>query len=124
MRRLGFTTIELLIVIVLIGVIVTIGFPRIRRTLDKTNVRSARVYLGTAVATARAAAVQRGCRAAVHFTSPGTVWVTACSRVTPAGTDTIGGVVDLASRYKVTLAATSDSIRFDPRGLNMDNTIS
>ena len=120
MRRLGFTTIELLIVIVLIGVIVTIGFPRIRRTLDTTNVRSARVYLGTAVATARAAAVQRGCRAVVHFTSgaSGTVWVTTCSRANPAALDTIGGVVQLASRFNVTLAVTTDSIRFDPNGLS------
>jgi len=122
MRRVGFTTIELIIVVVMIGIIAVIGFPKIRRALDTTNVRSSRVYLSTAVATARAAAVQRGCRAAVHFSSPGTVWVTACSRANPAGTDTIGSVVNLASRYNVTLAATSDSIRFDPRGLNMDNT--
>src|SRR5438046_8454324 len=123
MRRLGFTTIELLIVIVLIGVIVTIGFPRIRRTLDTTNVRSARVYLSTAVATARAAAVQRGCRAVVHFTSgaSGTVWVTTCSRANPAALDTIGGVVQLASRFNVTLAVTTDSIRFDPNGLRPEN---
>src|SRR2546426_10394370 len=70
MRRLGFTTIELLIVIVLIGVIVTIGFPRIRRTLDTTNVRSARVYLGTAVATARGPPAPRGRRGAGALPAP------------------------------------------------------
>src|SRR5207247_1122752 len=106
-RRRGFTPIEMIIVVVMIGIIAVIGFPKIRRALDTTNVRSTRVYLGTAVATARAVAVQRGCRAAVHFSSPGTVWVTACSRTNAAATDTIGSVVDLASRYNVTLAATS-----------------
>jgi prepilin-type N-terminal cleavage/methylation domain-containing protein len=122
MRRHGFTTIEMIIVVVMIGIIAVIGFPKIRRALDKTNVRSTRVFLGTAVATARAAAVQRGCRTAVHFSSGmGTVWVTACSRANPAAIDTIGGVADLASRYNVTLVATNDSIQFDPRGLSMTN---
>src|SRR5205807_6937734 len=117
MRRDGFTLIEMIIVVVMIGVIAVIGFPKIRRALDQTNVRSTRVFLSTAVATARAAAVQRGCRTAVHFANgSGTVWVTACSRANPALIDTIGGVANLASRYNVTLAATNDSIQFDPRG--------
>ena len=62
----------------------------------------------------------RGCRAVVHFTSgaSGTVWVTTCSRANPAALDTIGGVVQLASRFNVTLAVTTDSIRFDPNGLS------
>src|SRR2546421_11725459 len=95
MERSGFTTIELIIVVLIIGVIAAIGFPKIRGTLDKTNVRSARVYLSTELVTARATAVQRGCYAVVHFTSgaSGAIWVTACPRRMPgAGTvDTIGG---------------------------------
>src|SRR5437870_1983337 len=57
MRRDGFTLIEMIIVVVMIGVIAVIGFPKIRRALDQTNVRSTRVFLSTAVATARAAAL-------------------------------------------------------------------
>src|SRR2546430_9005591 len=117
-----YTTIELIIVVLIIGVIAAIGFPKIRGTLDKTNVRSARVYLSTQLVTARATAVQRGCYAVVHFTSgaSGAIWVTACPRRMPgAGTvDTIGGVEQLADRYNVTLTATRDSVRFDPRGLS------
>jgi prepilin-type N-terminal cleavage/methylation domain-containing protein len=125
MRRSGFTTIEMLIVVAMIGVLAAIGFPQMRRALEKTNVRSARVFLGTAAATARASAVQRGCRAVVHFSSAasGTVWVTACPRRNPgAGTvDTVGGVEQLGSRYNVTLTPTRDSVQYDPRGLSMDN---
>ena len=92
--------------------------------LFRSNVRSARVYLSTQLVTARATAVQRGCYAVVHFTSgaSGAIWVTACPRRMPgAGTvDTIGGVEQLADRYNVTLTATRDSVRFDPRGLSTD----
>jgi type II secretory pathway pseudopilin PulG len=124
-ERSGFTTIEMIIVVLMIGVMATIGFPRIRAALYKTNVSSARVFLGTAAVTARQSAVARGCRAVIHFTSgtDGTVWVTACPRLQPgAGTvDTLGSVEPLGDRYKVTLTATRDSVQFDPRGLSMDN---
>src|SRR2546425_11915366 len=124
MERSGFTTIEMIIVVLIIGVIAAIGFPKIRGTLDKTNVRSARVYLSTQLVTARATAVQRGCYAVGHFTSGarGAIWVTAGPRRMPgAGTvDTLGGGGSLADRYKVTLTATRDPVRVDPRGLTPD----
>jgi len=126
MRRNGFTMLELMVVVVIIGVITLIGFPKIKDALDKTNVRSARVAAATYVATARAAAIGRGCRGVVHFSgSPGTVWVTVCPRMTTAGSgtiDTIGVVDNLMSLYKVTMTETSDSVQFDPRGLRMVNT--
>ncbi len=124
MGQRGFSLIELFTVLVLIGVITMIGFPRIRDALDKTNVRSARVAAGTYVATARAAAIQRGCRGVVHFSaSAGTVWVTVCPRMATGGSgtiDTIGAVSMLGTLYKVTLSDTRDSVQFDPRGLRLN----
>src|SRR2546422_6672406 len=115
MERSGFTTIEMIIVVLIIGVIAAIGFPKIRGTLDKTNVRSARVYLSTQLVTARATAVQRGCYAVVHFTSgaSGAIWVTACPRRMPgAGTvDTIGGGGALADPSNVTLTPARHPLR-------------
>ena len=61
MTRSGFTLLELMVVVALIGVITVIGLPKIRNALQKTNVRSARVATSTYVATARQAAIQRGC---------------------------------------------------------------
>ena len=69
MRTRGFTFIEVLIVMVLIGIIAALGIPRIRDAIQKNNVHGARAALGTLVAKARGAAVQRGCRSAIHFTS-------------------------------------------------------
>src|SRR3989475_1027007 len=124
MERSGFTTIEMIIVVLIIGVIAAIGFPKIRGTLDKTNVRSARVYLSTQLVTARATAVQRGCYAVVHFTSgaSGAIWVTACPRRMPGArtVDTIGGVEQPAGPHNGTLTAPRASRRVRPRGLSND----
>ena len=116
MRRSGFTTIEMIIVVAIIGIIALMGFPKIRQTLDKTNLRSARDAVGTLAGTARAAAIQRGCRGVLHFAA-NTVWVTtAC----PAKVDTVSGVQDLYARFKVTMSYSRDSVQYDPRGLSMD----
>ena len=118
MKRSGFTAIEMVIVVSIIGIIVLIGFPKIRQSLDKTNLRSARDAVGTMAGTARAAAIQRGCRGVLHFTSAtATVWVTtAC----PAKVDTLSGVQNLTTRFKVTMSTSRDSVQYDPRGLSMD----
>ena len=116
----GFTVIELLWVIVLMGLMAMLGIPRIRYALQKQNVRSARVATVSHVVKARNAAVQRGCRATVHLRSSGAIWVTAC-RTAGAGLDTLGGMDDLHERYGVTLSASRDSVQFDPRGLSLGN---
>jgi len=67
MNRRGFSAVELLIVVVIIGAIAMMTFPKIRTALDKTSVRSARVSIGTFAAEARAAAASRGCKAVLHF---------------------------------------------------------
>ena len=122
MQRSGFTTIEMVIVVVLIGLIAAIGFPKIRQSLDKANVRSARAAVGTLAATARAAAIQRGCPGVIHFVATNaTVWVTTNC---PTKVDTVSGVQQLATRFNVTLTASRDSVRYDPRGLSLDNLAS
>jgi len=127
MTRSGFTILELMVVVVIIGVIALFGFPKIKNAIQKTNVRSARVATGTYVATARQAAIQRGCRGVVHFTAGanGTVWVTVCPRMTVAGSgtiDTLGVVTQLGKMYNVTMSQTRDSVEFDPRGLSLTGT--
>jgi prepilin-type N-terminal cleavage/methylation domain-containing protein len=123
MRRSGFTLVEMAIVIVLIGILTGLTFPKIRDALDKTSVRSARVDVATFVALARNAAVRRGCQGVVHFVygTQSRVWVTACPRYLPGtGTvDTIASIDNLENRYSVSLTSTSDSVQFDPRGLRI-----
>jgi prepilin-type N-terminal cleavage/methylation domain-containing protein len=126
MNRRGFTAIEMMIVVVLIGILTMIGFPKIRSALDKTNVRSARVSVTTFVALARAVATARGCHSVIHFAAGATsrAWVTACPRYAPgAGTvDTVAMIDDVDARFSVGMTYTRDSVQYDPRGLSMDNT--
>lgn len=123
MRQRGFTFVEILIVMVLIGIIASLGIPRIRGAIYKQNVRSTRVGVSTLLVKARAAAVQRGCAASVHFTSgtSGTMWITVCKPNSSVGVDTLGGIERIAARYNITFTATSDSIRYMPNGLALNN---
>jgi prepilin-type N-terminal cleavage/methylation domain-containing protein len=125
MGRSGFTAIELLIVVILIGVILAIGFPKMHQAVDSANVRATRVDVTTFTALARADAVQRGCRGVIHFVSGATsrVWVTACPRynVGVGTVDTVASIDNVQNRYGVSLTSTSDSVQFDPRGLRTDN---
>lgn len=118
-NRAGFTMIEMTMVVIIVGVIGLIAFPRIRGALDSQNVRSARAASSTFVTTARAAAVQRGCRGTLHMRADGRMWVTVCT-VTPAAgktLDTLGTVEPLGERYSVTVAPSRDSVAFDARGM-------
>ena len=119
-RNHGFTIIEMIWVIVLMGLLGLLGVPRIRDALQKQSVRSARVAGTALVVKARAAAVQRGCRATVHMRSDGRMWVTSC-RTVGAGLDTVGTVDDLYDRFGVTMTPTRDSVQYDPRGLSVGN---
>ena len=116
MGRKGFSTIEMIMVVVLIGVIGAIGFPRLRRGLEKQNVRSSKALLATLAATARGTAIQRGCSATLHLTGD-SVWVTACGVNPPAASVAVGTKKLVGSEFHVTLSSSQASIVYDPRGI-------
>lgn len=120
MRRKGFSTIEMIMVIVLIGLIASIGFPRLRRGLEKQNIRSAKALIATMVATARGTAIQRGCVAVLNFSSD-SLWVTACG-VTgnpPPASVVVGTAKQTRGELNVTLSASQPTITYDPRGMRL-----
>jgi prepilin-type N-terminal cleavage/methylation domain-containing protein len=116
MSRKGFTTIEMIIVLIMIGVIASIGLPRLRNSLEKQNIRSSKALLATMVATARGSAVQRGCNATLHLTAD-SAWVTACGVNPPAASVQVGTKKLIGGEFNVTLDPTSASVVYDPRGL-------
>ncbi|HXE81692.1 MAG TPA: GspH/FimT family protein [Gemmatimonadales bacterium] len=120
MGRKGFSTIEMIIVVVLIGIIASIGFPRLRRGLEKQRIRNTKALLATMVATARATAIQRGCVATLNFAAD-SVWVTACGLVgnPPPATVLVGTAKRVKADVNVTLSYTASTIRYDPRGIRL-----
>ena len=116
MRRSGFTLVEMLLVVVLLGLVGAIAYPRLKGPAAKLSVRSARQQASEMLVVARSAAVQSG--AETRFIRSGNVLRTVM--------DSSGTWITLAARdlyevhgVTVTLGGTlpKDTIRFDARGV-------
>jgi len=116
----GFTVIELVIAITMVGIISMVAIPRVKEGMVRESVRNARRAVTMQLARARAVATSRGCRAALHIATGAQdrVWVTSCP-IAGTGTDTVGSVEDLTHRFGVDVAASGDSITFSPNGIAM-----
>jgi prepilin-type N-terminal cleavage/methylation domain-containing protein len=115
-RRRGFSLIELLIVVVIIGIMLSIGFPKLRAGMINNNVRAARTALINMIAGARNAGSQSN-RSTWVKVSGSRVFVLARPRlVTLAGSDadTIGPVQNMDGLYGVSITPALDSFRFNP----------
>lgn len=110
------TLIELTIVLIVLGVLVALAAPPIRRGLDRIAVLSARDALVAAVARTRVAAVAHG-GARLVLDIPG-----AAARVEAAGGDLVAPAIELGRRFDVTVTVDDGSsdrfeLRFDGFGL-------
>lgn len=119
-NRRGFSAVELLIVIVIIGIMVAMVIPRIGRGIVRENIRSARVAVTNIHATARASAISRGTRTVLKRVG-NKLFVLSTQPVTGAE-DTVVKPQDLNERYGVTLTSSRDSLVFDPRGIGMETS--
>ncbi len=111
----GFTLLELLIIVVLMGLVTAMVFPRMGGVRASAALRAARVQFASSLATARAAAVRFGRPAQLKRTG-NNIQV----RADTGGTGTfvsLGPSVPLDSQFSVTLGASVDSVVFGPRGL-------
>jgi prepilin-type N-terminal cleavage/methylation domain-containing protein len=119
MKPRGFSLIELLIVIVLIGAITSFAIPMVRRGLEARRVSGARIAITTMNAKARAIAVQRS--RSVRFIIAGNeVRLVSLHPVT--GAVTVIEQRDLNTVYGVTVASSRDTLLYDPRGLGLQNS--
>jgi len=118
MNRSGFTIIELIVVIGVLGMLVLIGYPTLAGTLEKQDVRSARDRVAQMHSRARQNAISRGTRTTLRLRS-GDLLITAAHPVTGV-LDTVTTPRDVVADYGVAYTTTRDFLVFDPRGMGTE----
>lgn len=104
----------MLIVVSVVGLLTLFALPKFSGLVERNQLTAARDELSAAIATARAAAVQKG-RTATLFLSGNQMWVTVVT--SNAGTTTtVVPVKSFSSLYNVSVTASAPSITFDMRG--------
>lgn len=109
-----------MIAVVVMGMIMAIGAPKLASIRDEASVRSATQQIGAYVATARAAAIRRGLRANFK-TRADTMWVEIQQ---PGAPEAIVPPIPLSDTFNVGVTSSGDSITFDARGfaIGLDGT--
>jgi len=119
MNRRGFSLVELLIVVVLIGAISSFAIPLVRRGMEAGRVSGARIAITTMNAKARAVAVQQS-RMVRFIVSGNEIRLVSLQPVT--GAVTVVEQRNLNTAYGVSVASTRDTLFYDPRGLGLQNS--
>ena len=110
----GYTLTEMLIVVSIVGLLTLFALPKFSGLVESNQLSAAREELSSAIATARAAAVQKG-RTATLFLSGNQMWVTVVTSSAGA-TTTVVPVKSFGTLYNVSVTATEPSVTFDLRG--------
>lgn len=116
--RGGFTLIETLLAVVILGMLLAIVAPRIGDAMVRRDVRNARVALVSLFQQARLVAIQRGQPATLWF-DPDSAWI----MVGTGGAATqIGPGRDMDALYGTSVVTSDPSITITPSGLLPDVT--
>jgi Tfp pilus assembly protein FimT len=113
---------ELMVGLAVTSLLSLIAVPKIQRTVDRAQVKSARTEVFNRLAMARVSA-QQGGRVVVFRVAGSTIWAEGSPRLIPAvgsTLDTLGPRVNLSSAYQVSVSTSLDSIIFDPSGLSTE----
>ncbi|MGH7515183.1 MAG: pilus assembly FimT family protein [Gemmatimonadales bacterium] len=123
-RGNGFTLIETLIVLVIIGLAGLIALPRLNTAFAQSNVLSAKARLMALYSTARATAVSANQTAVLRINGNQVYVYASPRRKAPIGANTIDTIVrpsNLSTTYGVTLSGGVDSVRVASTGLGLDS---
>ena len=114
--RQGYTLTEMLIVVVIVGLLTMFAIPKFSVVVQRNKLSAAREEITAAIATARAAAVQKGRSATFRIASGNRIAVTVVS-ADNSTTTTLVPARSLMTLYNVSISGATDStITFDMRG--------
>lgn len=112
-NRTGFTLVELMIVIVMIGILLALAMPKLNKVDAQAGTGSASQAIAAQLATARAAAIASGYKSKLTLTGSAISIATSDSLGTYAQ---LGTSIDLADFGVTVTAAPKSEVEFDPRG--------
>ena len=118
MNKSGFSLLEILTVVLIVGIMAGITFPRIGGVQTRFAVRGAVTEFMSAHSLTRATALRQGGVAELHIDATNDrFWVEVDTSVARSGVmDTVGFIVDLSTE-RVGLTSTETVLCFDGRGL-------
>ena|SRR5688572_19757264 len=119
----GFSLIELLMVVSIMGIIMAVAAPRLSRLKDQGEMASAMTRFTRAVMAARQSAIQRGKNAYFKHDNSA-IWVIVDTTGTNADSVIVTAKFDLNAEHHVEITAPSGltSITYDPRGVSSQAT--
>jgi MSHA pilin protein MshA len=123
-RRAGFSLIEMLIVVVVIGLMTLLALPRLADAFAQTNVKSARAKVISLFSVARANAAGTS-RPTVLRLSGNQIYVVSGPPKLKAGAgtlDTVTPVENIYTQYGVAASVSADSILLDQSGLGRNGS--
>ena len=112
-NRTGFTLMELMIVIVLIGTLLALSMPKLNKVDAQAGTRSAAQTVAAQLATARAAAIATGYPARLTLSGNAITIATSDSNGTYA---TLGKSIPLSDFGVTVTGSPASTVNFDPRG--------
>jgi len=123
-HRHGFTLVETMLVVVIMGLVTLMAIPKLNSAFDRTGVLNAKARVMALYSTARSIAMSSNQTAIVRLNGNQVYLYARPRRRAPTAGNTVDTIirpVDLYNVYGVTVSGGADSVRVSSTGLGLDS---